>query len=89
MSYSLGSDFQAFIDSRLDYAGRRLKDNADYKREHDNIENATQELLAAMSPKMALTLSDIDDSYLEIITICERASYKQGFKDALRLSAEI
>ena len=89
MSYSLGSDFQAFIDSRLDYAGRRLKDNADYKRENDNIKNATQELLAAMSPKMALTLSDIDDSYLEIITTCERVSYRQGFKDALRLFAEI
>ncbi|MBR1438907.1 MAG: hypothetical protein IJ587_10270 [Synergistaceae bacterium] len=88
MNYSLGSDFQAFIDSRLDCVGHRLKNNADYKRKNDNIENATQELLAAMSPKMAFTLSDIDDSYLEIITICERASYRQGFKDALRLFSE-
>lgn len=65
MNYSLSSDFQAFIDSRLNCAGYRLKDNADYKRENDNIENATQELRAAMSPEMALTLSDIEESYLE------------------------
>lgn len=89
MNYSLSSDFQAFIDSRLNCAGYRLKDNADYKRENDNIENATQELRAAMSPEMALTLSGIEESYLEIITIYERVSYKQGFKDALRLCSEI
>ena len=89
MSNSLTADFSAFIESRLNYVKRKVSEHTDYKRQNDNIESATKELLAAMSPKMALTLSDMDDCYLEIITTCERVSYRQGFKDALRLFAEI
>lgn len=89
MSNSLHSDFQAFIDNRLDCAGEILKDSPDYKRQTDNIESATKELLSAMSQKMAITLSDLDDSYLELLNISQRESYKQGFRDAIRLIAKI
>ena len=89
MSNSLTADFSAFIESRLECVEHKVCEHTDYKRENDNIENVNQELLAAMSPKMALALSDMDDSYLEIITTCERVSYRQGFKDALRLYSEI
>ena len=89
MSNSLTADFSAFIESRLNYVERKVSEHTDYKCQNDNIESATKELLAAMSPKMALTLSDMDDSYLKIINLSERVSYRQGFKDALRLFAEI
>ena len=89
MSNSLRSDFQAFIDNRLDCAGEILKESPDYKRQTSNIESATKELLSAMSPELSTTLGDIDDSYLELLNISQRESYRQGFRDALRLIAEI
>jgi len=49
MSNSLSSDFQAFIDNRLDCADEILKDSADYRRQTGNIESATKELLLAIS----------------------------------------
>ncbi len=89
MSNSLSSDFQAFIDNRLDCADEILKDSADYRRQTGNIESATKELLLAMSPELSTTLGDIDDSYAELLNISQRESYRQGFRDALRLIAEI
>lgn len=64
-------------------------ESPDYKRQTGNIESATKELLSAMSQKMAITLSDLDDSYLELLNISQRESYKQGFRDAIRLIAKI
>lgn len=89
MSNSLSSDFQAFIDNRLDCADEILKESTDYRRQTGNIESATKELLSAMSPELSTTLGDIDDSYAELLNISQRVSYRQGFKDALRLIAEI
>lgn len=88
MSYSLSSDFQEFIDNRLNCAGDRLKNNTNYKLETHNIETHTRKLLAAMPLELAVSLEDINDSYLEILSISERVVYQQGFKDALRLIAE-
>ena len=89
MSNSLTADFSTFIESRLDYVEHKICEHTDYKRQNDNIEKYTQDLLSAMPSAMTITLGDMDDSYLEIITTCERVSYRQGFKDALRLFAEI
>ena len=89
MSNSLRSDFQAFIDNRLNCAGEILKNSTDYLRQTGNIESETKELLSAMSPMLSTTLEDIDDSYTELINISQRVSYRQGFKDALRLMAEL
>ena len=89
MSNSLRSDFQAFIDNRLNCAGEILKNSTDYLRQTGNIESETKELLSAMSPMLSTTLGDIDDSYAELINISQRVSYRQGFKDALRLMAEL
>ena len=89
MSNSLTADFSAFIESRLECVEHKVCEHTDYKRQNDNIEKYTQDLLSAMPSAMTITLGDMDDSYLEIITTCERVSYRQGFKDALRLFAEI
>ena len=87
MSNSLSSDFQAFTDNRLDCAGSQIKDSPDYKRENENISQATREVKAVLPPEKAITLNDIEDSYLAIISLCERICYKQGFRDAIRLMA--
>ena len=42
-----------------------------------------------MPSELTITLGDIDDSYTELLNISERICYRQGFKDALRLMAEI
>ena len=89
MSISLTDDFSTFIDSRLDYVERKLKECADYKYQNDNIGKCIQDLLSAMPTAMMITLQDMDDSYLEIISLSERVSYRQGFSDALRLMAKI
>ena len=89
MSDSLCSDFTAFVDNRLDYTGRILKKNTDYNCQYANIEKCTQEILSAMPSELTITLGDIDDSYTELLNISERICYRQGFKDALRLMAEI
>ncbi len=89
MSNSLSSDFTAFIDSRLDCFGEKLKELQDYKRQYNNIDKLTQDLLAAIPAALACTLGDIDDSYTELISLSERFSYRQGFRDAIRLFAEL
>lgn len=89
MSNALTADFVAFVDKRLDCVERRLMEHTDYKRQNENIEKCTQALLSAMPSAMTITLGDMDDSYLEIISLSERVSYRQGFSDALRLMAEI
>ena len=88
MSNSLTADFSSFIDSRLNCFERELAEHTDYKRQNDNIGKCTQDLLSAMPSAMTITLGDMDDSYLEIISLSERVSYRQGFSDALRLMAE-
>ena len=33
-----GADFQAFVNSRLDRVGQKLKDSTNYQREQNNLE---------------------------------------------------
>lgn len=89
MNNSLSTDFTAFVDNRLNYVDKRLKDNPDYKRQTDNIDKLTQDLLAAMPTALTCTLGDIDDSHMELITLSERFSYRQGFRDAITFLAEL
>ena len=89
MSNSLSTDFTAFIDSRLNCFGEKLKELQDYKRQYDNINKLTQDLLAAMPAAFACTLEDINDSYSGIVSLSEQFSYRQGFRDAIRLFAEL
>lgn len=80
-----GADFQAFVNSRLDRVGQKLKDSPEYQREQTNLERQMHELQAALSGEQAITLQDMDDSNLALLNMYEYTCYCQGFKDALRL----
>ena len=86
---SLNTDFQTFVNHRLDRVGQKLKDSSEYQREMTNFEKLTQELRAAMSPNLAINLQDIDESNAALINMYQNASYRLGFRDALRLIAEL
>lgn len=85
MSNSFNNDFQTFVNLRLDRVGQTLKNSPEYMRENENIDKMTQELQKAMSPNMAINLQDIDDSYTAILNMFQDASYRLGFRDALRI----
>lgn len=89
MISTLATDIQAFVNSRLDRVGETLKDSPDYRRENDNIERMSSELLTVSAPEQAVTLQDIDDSYTTLVNVYENACYRQGFRDGLRFLAEI
>lgn len=89
MNNSLNSDFQDFINNRLDRLGMTIRIRPDYQRENANIEKLTRELQDAIPSKLAINLQDIDDSNTAILNIYEDASYKLGFNDALSLIARL
>ena len=69
------ADFQAFVNSRIDRVGQKLKNSSEYQREQNNLERQMHELQAALSGEQAITLQNM----------YEYTCYCQGFKDALRL----
>lgn len=87
MINSFNNDFQTFVNLRLDSVGEELRHRPEYKRENEIIDKMTQELQKAMSPNMAINLQDIDDSYTAILNMFQDASYRLGFRDALRIIA--
>ena len=86
---SLITDFQTFVNHRLERIEQKLLKCSEYQRETANIEKLTQKLQAAMSPNLAINLQDIDDSNAALINMYQNASYRLGFRDALRLIAEL
>ena len=88
MISSLNADFQAFVNSRLDRVGEKLKNSSEYQREQGNIEQQTKQLQAVLAASQAITLQDMDDSNLAILNMYEYTCYCQDFKDALRLIYE-
>ena len=79
------ADFQAFVNSRIDRVGQKLKNSSEYQREQNNLERQMHELQAALSGEQAITLQDMDDSNLALLNMYKYTCYCQGFKDALRL----
>lgn len=82
------TDLQAFVNSRLDWVGQKLKNSPDYQREQANLDKQMHKLQAALSDEQAITLQDMDDSNLALLNMYEYTCYCQGFKDALRLIYE-
>lgn len=87
MNNTLASDFQAFINYRLDYVNSKVRLNPDYKAHQENVDIWEDKIRAALNPELAITLQDIYDSNMAMLDMHEQACYRQSFNDAIKLIA--
>lgn len=84
-----------FVESRLDYAMRRLEDgksplSAEYKRREAAAEKAVQECCKKMSCKEIFnTIDDIGTMFSYVSLTQQKEAYIQGAVDAIRLHKTI
>ena len=85
MNSELQADFADFVERRLDFVGKGLLTNP----EHEALTRKLDALKSTVSKKFDSDIDGLDDGFFELSTLYQRASYRQGFKDALRLMADI
>lgn len=83
MNSALRADFADFVEHRLDFIDKKLFANP----EHIALEAKLKTLESAVSKKFDTDIGSLDDGFMELLALCQRATYRQGFMDGLSFMA--
>ena len=83
MNNAFRVDFEGFVDSRLDFIDKGLFANP----EHMALQAKLNALESTMKKKFDADIDSLDEGFMELLTLCQRTAYQQGFKDGITFMA--